>query len=1032
MRNVILTKQYGLVRLTKSVVNFISLNLLAPRMVLLIFEEGDAVNVPFQTATGTIVWDSGNPDPTNRSGASGTHNGVAGDFSADLHPTAPRLFKPHDTYAPTDYTAAFAITDATTSKSLADDPANWSVAVNGSNTVVSNVYRKSVPIKTVEIVDSAYSRRRHLVTLLMPADLTAGSTISVTPPSGAAITGKLRQSAVSEAIHVCLSGYPLAGPKAAYVGLWLGHDRNGVKGNTNSVLSTTTPWSLINAAGQVVVSGTLGAAAKAEASIHADSNNFNGCDIYECRFNGVNVAGSYRISVDGIGVSPLFGITADPYAEVTRLAARWFYHQRSGCAIEAPYGEGRTRPRNGHPADGFKIYQTNVPLGRYSEGFTGTNVVPVLQAIEIWDEDSPNFVPNGTNLQASDFSTLGGTSNVVNGVLTMSGGFASAQINLIQPLVSSKTYNVSVTVTQVTGTTVGKIEVQGGASGSHEIVSDPTLSSGPGVYTTTLTGANSTRVRFVVNGGGDAYKISSISIRDASAPAKTPTNDNAWGGWHDAGDWDRRVQHVAFPVYVMAQAIELLPTARTLHMNIPESGKTFADAAVLAKKDVNDTGDGVTVLPDLIHEALWGISLWRRTQGEDGSIIGGVEYTRSGVHGSVSWNPIQRHYAYGSEEWSAYNFVMGAAKLGYVIKNVVGDAVLGQKLIDEAAAAWTWAESKLGTLSTTLSAQVDAAATTATLNAVDVVVNDWLSIRLNSGSYWTGRVTSIAGNVVTLSTAAASTASIGNNVYKGTDQYNFHHEKQIAEVRIPAAGTLFRSNGNTTAKAVFEAYNAFLPTANALPDSGSSLQTVKGDYYFEALDYARAVGANTTIANDIISSSSNKFGGSTRLGADYGLHNTSLYPWGTGWLRFGPGSNWRSSHVAMQTVANNGVWPADGEAAVLEGMWFGLGCNPSNVSFIQGIGSRVFGDALLNDIIDAQPIPGQISFGVMAGSLRSFELEDMGDTIYPKSQSAWPRYTAIWESHRCIFCAEHGMRGNVGEWILATLMAREAISRLSA
>ena len=766
--------------------------------------------------TSLRIW---SPDPADRNGGAGSYGGVDGNFSGDLHQSAPQMFTPWPEYADTTHSATFAADFF--GNVPADDPANWAVTVGGTAGTITDTWRKTVPVGSAKTGSFTYeSVARHVVTLKLAAPVADGEVVNVTLPSGGTVSADYRRSRLSEAVHVCQEGYPTSGPKKGYVGLWLGQDANGANGSTDAALSTATGWALVRTIdGSEVAAGSL-VLAKPGAEIHQSSLNFNGCDIYEADFSAVTEEGSYRLEVEGVGSSFGFPIAPNPYAEAFRLALRWYYNQRSGTALVEPFAEGHTRHRNAHPADGLTVYQTDVPLGRYSEGFTGPSVFPVLRALD---------------------------------------------------------------------------------------------------------------------------------------PASLPANADAWGGWHDAGDWDRRIQHMD-AVYTMAEIVELLPTARTLSANLPESGKTFADPGVAARKGAADAGDGATVLPDLIHEALWGLSLWRRTQGAGGEILGGVEYTLDGIGGSVSWNHVQTAFAYGPEEWAAYQFARGAAKLGHVIKNVVGDAALGDDLIAEAEAAWDWAEATLGT---------------------------------------------------------------------GIDSHNVYNDTSMARVRIAAAATLFRATGRADVGLVFESYNAYNPQ-----DAEGNLGTNRGNYTHEAWDYVRAGNegrsVNASVSTSIVNWMTARFNADTgaEIGNDYGLHNTTLYPYGTGWTRFGPGSNWRARRILFDILATGSFTPV-AKAVVLEGMWFALGCNPSNVSLIQGLGTRAFADPFAAD--HDYGIPGQPAFGPAAGSLRSFERDGTAGSIYPEDDTIWPRYARIFEASRVILSAEHGMKANAMEWLLATALAHEAL-----
>ncbi|MDH3265312.1 MAG: glycoside hydrolase family 9 protein, partial [Paracoccaceae bacterium] len=532
------------------------------RVLLLIHDSEIAEPRPRPVSLGApIVW---NPDPNSRTGGVGSLDGEQGVFSGRRHISAPQLFRPWPSVVRETVLDIFNESRSAPGHGApADDPATWTVIVSGAQMRVVSVHRKTLPVHSARIDPRTFaSARRHLVTLHLDGDIPPEAWVTIRAPGLDDLRGTPGDAQRSELVHVCQAGYPLAGTKKAYVGLWFGADANGSVGNSDALLSPDQAWRLIDTkSGEAMAEGGL-VLAKAGDEEHFDKINFNGCDIYEADFSAVRRQGSYRLEVEGVGSSYPFPIAATPYAEVLRLAARWYYNQRSGCEIKAPHGEGRTRPRNGHPADGLMVWQTEVQLGRTSEGFSREP-----SALEI------------------------------------------------------------------------------------------------------------------------------LSKQPAEDETGAVPNPSAWGGWHDAGDWDRRAQHLEV-VWLMAHLVENYEAARKLDMNIPESGRAFADPLIDARKGADDRGDGTTVLPDLVHEALWGISLWRRTQTPEGGIIGGVEYSSDGITGSVSWNPIQRAYAYAPEEWPAYFFVMAAAKLGHVIETVCGDATLGAALKAEAEAAWAWAEAE--------------------------------------------------------------------------------------------------------------------------------------------------------------------------------------------------------------------------------------------------------------------------------------------------------------------------------------------------
>ncbi len=775
------------------------------------------------------------PDPYNQFGSVGKLNGISGNFSGDSNVSQPQLFQEWPKVVKDTRLWGFRQGNEEYQKQApADQPEKWRISIDGEPAVILSLFRKSVPIKTLAVgVRRWESTKRHHLTFELNLKIPEDAIVRLEGPSVSKIEHRRSSVSFSENIHVCQAGYPLIGTKKAYVGSWWGQDRSGVAGNTDAFVSEQTKWSVISEQnGNSVQSGNLSRIKPANEP-HRERVNYNGCDIYEADFSELNLNGTFRLQIEGFGCSFPFNISQNPYENALRLAARWYFHQRSGCEISEPFGEGRSRPRNGHPDDGLITWQTNIKLGDTREGF--------------------GKIPPGKLLS-----------------------------QLLAPKEKSK-----------------------GVPNPSSLVSNP----------------------------------------------------NAWGGWHDAGDWDRRIQHMDV-VYHLANLVEAFEHTRDLNLNLPETGKSFSHPDVKARKNHDDRGDGQTVLPDLVHEALWGISLWRRTQGDDGDVIGGIEYSNSGIQGSVSWNPVQIAFAYGPEEWAAYRFALGAAKLGHVVKNVCGDAILGEALVGEASRAWHWAE------------------------------KEPLSKRF-SPSEATNRLSDA--------------------------------KEVVSRARIASAAAVYRASGDDNAREVFESHNPFFPLSTD-PESGIK----KGIFSHANLEYVHAYREGRPANSDIVTAIEKwvkyRAESLTRKAGDFGLHSIESYPWGRGWMRFGPGSNWPASHFAMYFSSMKKMLP-EMQRSALEGMWFGLGCNPSNVSFVQGLGHRDFSDPLLTDQIGSSNIPGQISFGVTGGNMHPWELRKTSGSIYPVNQDDWPKFTQIFESRSIAISSEHGVKSNALQWLIACAVA---------
>jgi len=147
---------------------------------------------------------------------------------------------------------------------------------------------------------------------------------------------------------------------------------------------------------------------------------------------------------------------------------------------------------------------------------------------------------------------------------------------------------------------------------------------------------------------------------------------NAWGGYMDAGDWDRRIQHLTATRQLL-ELMELFPSYfRDLPLNLPESGNG---------------------LPDIANECLWNLDCYRRMQTPEGGIRGGIESSEHPRRGEASWNESLTVMAYAPDPWSSYVYAGVAARAAGVLQGL--NAELAATYRDSALAAMRWAEAKL-------------------------------------------------------------------------------------------------------------------------------------------------------------------------------------------------------------------------------------------------------------------------------------------------------------------------------------------------
>ncbi len=163
-----------------------------------------------------------------------------------------------------------------------------------------------------------------------------------------------------------------------------------------------------------------------------------------------------------------------------------------------------------------------------------------------------------------------------------------------------------------------------------------------------------------------------LNLRDKNAFTellRTKTDETlpqAWGGYMDAGDWDRRIQHLA----ATRLLLELLET-------------TSKNPSVL---------DHFSKPVPLVAEALWNIDFYRRLQTKAGGVRGGVEAAAHPVKGEVSWLESLPVMAYAPGMWSSHIYAGVAARAACVLRKI--DPKLAKTYEESALRAMNWAEAE--------------------------------------------------------------------------------------------------------------------------------------------------------------------------------------------------------------------------------------------------------------------------------------------------------------------------------------------------
>lgn len=164
------------------------------------------------------------------------------------------------------------------------------------------------------------------------------------------------------------------------------------------------------------------------------------------------------------------------------------------------------------------------------------------------------------------------------------------------------------------------------------------------------------------------------NFHNLNAGRTTQLVENAWGGYFDAGDWDRRIQHLRIS-RLLFELVDLFSNAVTdIHLNIPES---------------------TNHLPDIIDEALWNLDCYRRMQTPDGGIRGGIESSAHPRFGDGSWQESLPVMAYAPDMWSSHVYAGDAARAAYILRRY--DAALADTYSNSALRAMAYAEAQWAT-----------------------------------------------------------------------------------------------------------------------------------------------------------------------------------------------------------------------------------------------------------------------------------------------------------------------------------------------
>jgi len=163
-------------------------------------------------------------------------------------------------------------------------------------------------------------------------------------------------------------------------------------------------------------------------------------------------------------------------------------------------------------------------------------------------------------------------------------------------------------------------------------------------------------------------KVNENCANIAKGDTGEPVPD-AWGGYHDAGDWNpRRASHLAATM-AQLEAYELYPAYfGALKLKIPPT-------------------EG---LPDVLTEALFEIDCFRRLQLPDGGVSYGIETDGDPSPGEISWLSTQRAYVPPPNIRDTWHYAAAAARVSRLLKPLKPE--LAEVYLNSALKAFAWAE----------------------------------------------------------------------------------------------------------------------------------------------------------------------------------------------------------------------------------------------------------------------------------------------------------------------------------------------------
>lgn len=135
---------------------------------------------------------------------------------------------------------------------------------------------------------------------------------------------------------------------------------------------------------------------------------------------------------------------------------------------------------------------------------------------------------------------------------------------------------------------------------------------------------------------------------------------DAWGGYMDAGDWDRRIHHLNSSRQLLELYFMYPDYFSGLKLTVPE----------------NEINNGI---PDILDEVAWNVDCYGRMQGPEGGISLGIESAAHPAEGEPSWLESLDIFRFSEDPHSSFVYASMAAPLSRAIEKYDSEKALWYK-----------------------------------------------------------------------------------------------------------------------------------------------------------------------------------------------------------------------------------------------------------------------------------------------------------------------------------------------------------------